>query len=1272
MEAGTTTTNLNARLPILNPSDYDLWLMRIEQYFLMTDYSLWEVIKNGNKVLKRTVGTVEQEYEPTTAKEKQDMRNEMKARATLLMALPNKDQLKFHSYQDAKLLIEAIEKTYEGNKESKKVQRTLLKQQYENFTSLSSETMDQIFDRLQKLISQLEIQGEVINQEDMNLKLLRSLPSEWKTHALISRNKVEIETISLDDMYNNLKIYEQEITGSTSTSNGVNSTSLDNLCDAVICAFLASQPNSPQLAQEDLEQLHPGDLEEMDLQWEMTMLIIRARRFIKRTDKKLDINGQRVGFDKSKVECYNLETPTQNALIAQDGIGGYDWSYQAKEEQPTNHALMAFTSSGSSSSSDSEVDSCSKTCVKAYATLKEQYDSLSSDYKKSQFNLVSYKAGLESVEARLAHYKKNEAVFEESINVLKLEVRLRDNALDEYKMKWEKAEKERDQLKQTLEKFQNSSKSLNDLLESQVIDKFKTGLGYSTATAVSPAVESFVNLSDKSGSDKGYHSVPPPLTGNFIPRKPDLTFMDEIVESENLDVTTVVTPCNDKTVENKGVSNTVESNAVRMNNTSAPIIKDWNSDDESEIDYTVRPSTEKIKSIKTVRETDAPKQNKHHPRGNQRNWNNLMSQRLGSDFKMINKACFVCGSFEHLHYVCDKKVVRPVWNNSRRVNHKNFSNKMTHPHPKRSFVPQAVLTRTGKINTAGANVNTAGASINTVNRPINTAASTPIVNHPRPKSNAFKRGYSQSSRPFNRYYANKNSIINTNVNTARVKNTTARDRAVVSENKGKGANVVKASACWGNPQQKEYKEKAVIDSGCSRHMTRNKCYLDEYEDYDGGFVSFGDGKGRISRKGKIKTGSLDFDDVYFCKELKYNLFSVSQICDKKNNVLFTDTECLVLSSDFKLLDESQVLLRVPRKDNIYSVDLKSVVPTGGLTCLIAKATIDESNTWHRRLGHINFKTMNKLVKGNLVFFFTTMYETSEILKTFITEIENQLGHKVKVIRCDNGTEFKNSIMNQFCEMKGIKREFSIARTPQQNGVVERKNRTLIEAARTMLVNSKLPTTFWAEVVNTACYVLNKALVIKPHNKTPYELIHRRPPLIDFMKPFRCPVTILNTRDHLGKFDGKADEGFFVGYSMVSKAIRVFNRRTRIVEETLNIRFLENAPNVKGNGPDWLFDVDSLTKSMNYVPVVAGNQTNGIAGSRDNIVAGQAEKKTEPEQEYILDKQTEHIDSTNGFNNVSTPVSAAGPSFTNDAPSSPVNAAGTSISTTNAYEEHLFE
>ncbi|GJV96962.1 retrovirus-related pol polyprotein from transposon TNT 1-94 [Tanacetum coccineum] len=273
----------------------------------------------------------------------------------------------------------------------------------------------------------------------------------------------------------------------------------------------------------------------------------------------------------------------------------------------------------------------------------------------------------------------------------------------------------------------------------------------------------------------------------------------------------------------------------------------------------------------------------------------------------------------------------------------------------------------------------------------------------------------------------------------------------------------------------------------------------------------------------------------------------TEMCDKKNSVLFIKTECLVLSTDFKLLDESQVLLKVPRHDNMYSFDLKNIVPSRGI-----------------------------------------------LSKTFITGIENQINHNVKIIRCDNGTEFKNNDMNQFCGMKGIKREFSVARTPQQNKVAKRKNRTLIEADKTMLADSLLPTTFWAKVVNTACYVQNRVLVTKPHNKTPYELLHGRPPSISFMRPFGCPMTILNTIDPLGKFDGKADEGFLFGYSINSKAFRVFNTRTRKVKENLHITFLENKLNVAGNGPDWLFDIDLLINSMNYEPVTTGNLIFGIA------------------------------------------------------------------------------
>nr|GFB88763.1 hypothetical protein [Tanacetum cinerariifolium] len=322
---------------------------------------------------------------------------------------------------------------------------------------------------------------------------------------------------------------------------------------------------------------------------------------------------------------------------------------------------------------------------------------------------------------------------------------------------------------------------------------------------------------------------------------------------------------------------------------------------------------------------------------------------------------------------------------------------------------------------------------------------------------------------------------------------------------------------------------------------------------------------------------------------------------------------------------------------MYNVNLKNIIPPGDLTCLFAKATLDESNLWHRRLGHVNFKSINKLVKGNLVrglpskvftnenscvackkgkqhrasckskivrsvdqplfrlhmdLFgptfvksLTTKDETAFVLKTFIVGLKNLLSLKVKIIRCDNGTEFKNADLNQLCGLKGIKREFCVPRTPQQNG---------------------------AEAVNTACYVQNRVLVTKPHNKTPYELLHGRLPSIGFMRPFGCPVTILNTLDPLGKFERKVDEGFLVGYSVCSKAFRVFNSRTRIVQETLHANFMENKPNVTCSGPAWLFDIDSLSQTINYHPVLAKNQTNSNAGFQDTEKAGE-----EGTQTYVL-------------------------------------------------------
>ncbi|GJZ93894.1 putative ribonuclease H-like domain-containing protein [Tanacetum coccineum] len=595
------------------------------------------------------------------------------------------------------------------------------------------------------------------------------------------------------------------------------------------------------------------------------------------------------------------------------------------------------------------------------------------------------------------------------------------------------------------------------------------------------------------------------------------------------------------------------------------------------------------------------------------------------------------------------------------------------------MVPRAVLMKTGlkTVNTARPvntvrSVNTGrpfstARSFNTV-RPSYTAHPKSIVHCARPRTYFQNQAQSTVQRPFyKRTTLQKMVSYNQNVNTGRQNVNTVRqgDLMLLSPQHVGFGNP-------SNPMVHHWFSTNIITlmheadpMAMSKAMSGNIAHLSDFKDFDGGYVTFGGGAngGRIT--GKVQ------------------LFSVSQMCDKKNYVLFTDSECLVLSPNFKLPDENQILLKIPRQDNMYSFDMKNIVPKDGLTCLVAKATSEESMLWHRRLGHVNFKNINKLVKENLVrdlplkrfendqtcvaclkgkqhrascktkafspitkplfmlhidlfgptfvsslmhkkyclvvtddysrfswvFFLTTKDETSEILKNFIKEVENLVDKKVKIIRSDNGTEFKNRMMDEFCREKGIKREYSVARTPQQNGVAERKNRTLIEAARTMLADSKLPTTFWAEAVSTACYVQNRVLIVKPHNKTPYELFRGIKPAIGFMKPFGCHVTILNTLDKLGKFDGKSDEGFFVGYSLSSKAFRVYNIRTRKVQENLHIGFLENKPMIEGNGPKWLFDLDSLTQSMNYVPVVAGTFSNDFAG-----IQGVSESSTSSQQD----------------------------------------------------------
>ncbi|GJS32325.1 ribonuclease H-like domain-containing protein [Tanacetum coccineum] len=559
------------------------------------------------------------------------------------MALLEKHQLKFNIHKDANSLIEAIEKRFGGNNETKKVQKTLLKQQYKNFNGSSSEYLDQIHNRLQKLI-------------------------KGKTHTLIWRNKTDLEELILDDLFNNLKIYKAEVKGTSSSSQNtqkvafVSSNSTSSTNEIVNTAHGVSAGSS-----QDHASTLPNMNKAMDLQWQMDMLTMRASIFFNKTRRNLSVNrGDTIGFDKTKVECYNCHRKGHFARECRAPR-----NKDNRNREPARRTVPVET-----------------TISNALVSQCDGFGSSNSSGSDTELNVASYKAGLESVEERLEVYKKNEAIFEEDIKILKIDVKLRDKVLANHRKRFEKAKKERDDLKLTLEKFENSSKNLNKLLDSQVSDNHKSGVGYDSQVSVENQldIDNVSQMDDKNKTSEGYHAVPPPYIGNFMPPKPELVLANtnESVFSESATSVPALMSSKVETSKAKHVS-------VRKDN-SAPIIEDWESDSDEEEDSkskvvkkivesktvkqkdmskTVKPSYAKIefekpKSPWQVRQDTNSPSNK--ARGNQRNWNNMLSQRLRSDYEMLNKSCYVCGSFNHLikdYDFYEKKMVqKPVWNNA--------------------------------------------------------------------------------------------------------------------------------------------------------------------------------------------------------------------------------------------------------------------------------------------------------------------------------------------------------------------------------------------------------------------------------------------------------------------------------------------------------------------------------------------------------------------------------------------------------------------------------
>ncbi|GKA33542.1 ribonuclease H-like domain-containing protein [Tanacetum coccineum] len=768
----TTTTISNIKLPILKKEEYDIWAMEMEHYLEYIDNDVWKVIQNGNSKKRISTGKdgVVRILPPVSAAEINAVEKERKDRTILLMAIPKEHLRRFHGMDDAKEIWEAIRTRFGGNANSKKMQKAVLKQQFETFTISSSEGLKKGYDIFQQLLSQLEAHGAEVSTKDANQKFLRSLPPAWSNLAMTMRTKPDVDTLSIDDLYNNLRVFEQELTSTTKSSASAQnvsfvshsksstnklksshtgaystytpSTSSNNIperevpagfADEVIYSLFAKQSEDLDLLYEDLEQIDDVDIEE---------IVIRMKKFYKKTGRRVQIDGNKpVGFDKKRLECFKCHNTghfarectsngtndgkkrdsfyqdqasekkeqNQNCLLTMDD-GIINWGEHTVEEEEINHALMAI-------SSNNEVSLC-----------------------EQEAKILAYTLVVKKLEAQVVTFQKQQLSLNEQLTFQANEIYEKDEKLKKYRRIGMKAVKEKEQLQKTVDSWKDSSKNLWKLVDSGMSSTSKVGLGYETQSnnevlsyeeemnhsVFKCIAEDYINkpLYSRFTKTDSFKGVPHPLTGDYTP-KPQEEIDDSLyVYGKKGPQKPKISDSDDKSNEHstcqsndsKGSfgnpsehSSESESESISVpNEMSASKSVTTNEKVVSE-SKEVEPSC--VTHVKTPRQ---PMKNQGTPKVKGKNWNENMERELWEDCDFYEKKMAREAELKNQRvFNTGNGVAKLVWNNANRVNRANH------------FIPRPIQLNAVRfnVNTGRASVNTVRANVNSVRQNVNSVRS---------------------------------------------------------------------------------------------------------------------------------------------------------------------------------------------------------------------------------------------------------------------------------------------------------------------------------------------------------------------------------------------------------------------------------------------------------------------------------------------------------------------------------------------------------------------